>query len=72
MNTLRNKFLVYVLAPVLVVMLALSVLSYMSARNILYDKMLKSGHNYLKSVAQGISATAVRIQSNLDLLALFY
>jgi len=70
MNTLRNKFLVYVLAPVLVVMLALSVLSYMSARNILYDKMLKSGHNYLKSVAQGISATAVRIQSNLDLLAL--
>jgi class 3 adenylate cyclase len=70
LNTLRSKFLLYVLAPVIAVMLALSVLSYMSARKILYEKILKNGENFLKSVAEGISASAVRIRSNLDLLAL--
>jgi hypothetical protein len=70
LNTLRKKFLLYVLAPVIAVMLALSVLSYMSARKILYEKILKNGENYLKSIAEGISDSAVRIHSNLELLAL--
>jgi class 3 adenylate cyclase len=70
MKTLRSKFLIYILIPVVVIVSALTVLSYLTARGLLIDQMKKSGRNFLRASAEDISSRVVQIQSIIQLMAI--
>ncbi|MFH0825473.1 MAG: adenylate/guanylate cyclase domain-containing protein [Pseudomonadota bacterium] len=69
MNKLRNKFLVYVLVPALMITALMSVLSYLEARRIVVNLMKKSAVVGLQQALAPIEAGAGRGMQTLETLA---
>ena len=70
MKTLRSKFLVFILLPVIIVFTALSIFSYITARDLLLSQIRISGQNYLQIAAEKINESLVDIESVLNLIAI--
>jgi class 3 adenylate cyclase len=70
LKTLRSKFLVFILVPVITVLLALSVLSYFSARDLLIAQIREGGITALQASAEKLSVSIVQIHSMLRLVSL--
>jgi len=69
MKSLTTKFIVFIIVPVVLILSALSLTSYMVARNLLIDQIKDSGRNFLSAMAGDISSRIVQVQSALKLLA---
>ena len=69
MKSLTTKFIVFIIVPVVLLLSALSLTSYMVARNLLIDQIKNSGRNFLSAMAGDISSRVLQVQSSLQLLA---
>lgn len=69
MKSLTTKFIVFIIVPVVLILLALSLTSYLLSRNLLIDQIKNSGRNFLSAMAGEISSRIVQVQSSLKLLA---
>ncbi len=70
MRTLTGKFFVFIIIPVVFILSALSLSSYLLVHKLLFDQMKKSGQNFLRASAEGISTRIVEIQSTLKIMAI--
>jgi len=70
MKTLTGKFFVFIIIPVVFILSALSLSSYLLVHKLLFDQMKKSGQNFLRASAEGISTRIVEIQSTLKIMAI--
>lgn len=70
MKTLRGKFFVFILIPTILILSAKSLLSYLSAKNLLTDQMERSAINHLEASAERLHASIGQIEAGLDVLAL--
>jgi len=70
LNTLRGKFLLFILLPILTGLVALTSISYYSARYYLLKEMRKSGSDALKVDAESLRAFIVRERAVLDTIAI--
>lgn len=70
LHTLRGKFLAFIVLPVLSALLALTAISYFSARHYLLRQMEKSGLDALKADAEDMSRIVVRMRTVLESLAI--
>ncbi|MBW2491367.1 MAG: adenylate/guanylate cyclase domain-containing protein [Deltaproteobacteria bacterium] len=70
MKSLTAKFIFFIILPVIFVLSALSLTSYLMARSLLIDQMENSGHNFLRASAEQISSRIIQVQSTLKLLAI--
>lgn len=69
MKSLTTKFIVFIIVPVVLILSALSLTSYLLSRNLLIDQIKSSGRNFLSAMAGEISSRIVQVQSSLKLLA---
>ncbi|MDH3572915.1 MAG: adenylate/guanylate cyclase domain-containing protein [Desulfobacteraceae bacterium] len=70
MKSLASKFIVFIILPVIFILSALSLTSYLMAHRLLMDQMKKSGQNFLRASAEQISSRIIQVQSTLKLLAI--
>ena len=70
MRTLTGKFFVFIIIPVVFILSALSLSSYLLVHKLLFDQMKKSGQNFLLASAEGVSTRIVQIQSTLKIIAI--
>ena len=70
MKSLASKFIVFIILPVIFILSALSLTSYLMAHRLLMDQMKKSGQNFLRASAGQISSRIIQVQSTLKLLAI--
>ena len=70
MKSLIAKFIFFIILPVTLVLSALSLTSYLVARDLLIDQMKKSGQNFLWASTEQISSRIIQVQSTLQLMAI--
>ena len=70
MKTLASKFFVFIVIPVVFILSALSLSSYLLVHNLLIDQMKESGQNFLRASAEGVSTRIARIQTTLKIMAI--
>ena len=66
MKTLRGKFFVFILIPTILILSAKSLLSYLSAKNLLTDQMQRSAINHLEASAERLRASIGQIEAALE------
>ena len=69
-QSLRTKFIAFIILPVSVGLIGLSVLSYLTAQHLLYAQMRQSGFNYLRAIEAEISTTIVKLKAVLNVIDL--
>jgi adenylate cyclase len=70
MKTLTGKFVVFIIIPVVFILSALSLSSYLLVNKLLIDQMKISAENFLRASAERVSTRIVQIQSTLELMAI--
>jgi sigma-B regulation protein RsbU (phosphoserine phosphatase) len=70
MKTLTGKFIVFIIIPVVFILSALSLSSYLLVQKLLIDQMTISGQNFLRASAEQVSTRIVQLQSTLELMAI--
>ena len=70
LNTLRGKFLVFILLPVLAALIAITSVGYFSARHYLLDQMKRSGLDALKADAARFKNMIVQVYAVLGSIAI--
>jgi len=70
LNTLRGKFLVFILLPVIGALIAITSVGYFSARHYLIDQMKKGGLDALKADAAKFRNMIVQVYSVLGSMAI--
>ncbi len=70
MKSLASKFIVFIILPVIFILSALSLTSYLMAHRLLMDQIKKSDQNFLRASAGQISSRIIQVQSTLKLLAI--
>jgi class 3 adenylate cyclase len=70
MKTLASKFFIFIIIPVVFISSALSLSSYLLVHKLLLDQMKKTGQNFLRASAEGVSTRVVQIQSTLKIMAI--
>ena len=70
MKTLIGKFFVFIIIPVVFILSALSLSSYLLVHKLLIDQMKISGQNFLRASAEQVSTRIVQIQSTLGIMAI--
>jgi sigma-B regulation protein RsbU (phosphoserine phosphatase) len=70
MKTLTGKFIVFIIIPVVFILSALSLSSYLLVHKLLIDQMMISGQNFLRASAEQVSTRIVQIHSTLELMAI--
>jgi len=70
MKTLASKFFIFIIIPVILILSALSLSSYILVHKLLLDQIKTSGQNLLRASAKQISSRIIQVQSTLKLLAI--
>ncbi|CAB5105972.1 Adenylate cyclase (EC [Olavius algarvensis associated proteobacterium Delta 3] len=70
LTTLRGKFLVFILLPVLAALIAITSVSYFSARRYLIDQMKRSGLDALKADAARFKNMIIQVHAVLGSIAI--
>lgn len=70
LTTLRGKFLVLIVLPVLAALIGLTVISYLSARHYLLWEMKKAGVDTLKADAEDLQIVVVRMRTALEAISI--
>jgi adenylate cyclase len=71
MNSLRNKFILFILLPVIVVLVFLEIRNYRTASNLLIDQMDKTARNYLWAASESLSGkiSAIKILLRVEAIS---